>query len=111
MRGKVYLIGAGPGDPGLLTLKGREALRQADVVVYDALIDPQLLGWARPGAARIFAGKRGKQHSKEQSEINDILVRKASQGKTVARLKGGDPFLFGRGGEEAAALADKNIPF
>ena len=110
-KGKVYLIGAGPGDPGLLTLKGRDALAHADVVIYDALISPQLLEWAKPGAVKIFAGKRGHRHIKEQTEINDIMARKAAQGKVVARLKGGDPFLFGRGGEEAAHLADQGIPF
>src|ERR1039457_6443379 len=104
-KGVVFLIGAGPGDPGLLTLRGRDLLAKADVVVYDALINPQLLEWARPGAVKIFVGKRGRHHAIEQSEINSILVRKASQGKRVARLKGGDPFLFGRGGEEAAHLA------
>jgi len=111
MKGKVYLIGAGPGDPGLLTLKGRDVLAKADVVVYDALIDPQLLEWTKPGTVHIFAGKRGRHHSKEQAEINDLIARKAAQGKCVARLKGGDPFLFGRGGEEAAFLSDRDIPF
>jgi uroporphyrinogen III methyltransferase / synthase len=111
MRGKVYLIGAGPGDPGLLTLKGRECLAKADIVVYDALINAQLLDWAKPGAVKIFVGKRGRQHAKEQKEINDILARKALQNHVVARLKGGDPLLFGRGGEEAAHLARQNIPF
>ncbi len=110
-KGKVFLIGAGPGDPGLLTLRGRDILAKADVVVYDALIHPELLEWARPGAVKIFVGKRGRQHAKEQSEINSLLTRKASQGKRVARLKGGDPFLFGRGGEEAVHLADEDIPF
>src|SRR5258708_10745751 len=110
-KGKVYLIGAGPGDPGLLTLKGRDILAKADLVVYDALINPRLLEWAKPGAARLFVGKQGRAHSKEQVEINEILVRKASQGKLVARLKGGDPFLFGRGGEEPPCLAGEGIPF
>ncbi len=111
MRGKVYLIGAGPGDPGLLTLKGRDVLSKADVVVYDALISPQLLEWAKPGALKVYVGKRGKHHEMEQREINEILARKAAHGRAVARLKGGDPFLFGRGGEEAAYLADQDIPF
>src|ERR1035437_7017954 len=111
MHGKVYLIGAGPGDPGLLTLKGRDILTRADVIVYDALISPLLLDWAKPGAQKLYVGKQGRRHIKEQSEINDILVRKAAQGKTVARLKGGDPLLFGRGGEEAVYLADHGIPF
>src|SRR5258708_35529791 len=111
MKGKVFLIGAGPGDPGLLTLRGRDILSKADVVVYDALMDTQLLDWVKPGAVKIFVGKRGSRHIKEQSEINAILARKAAQGKSVARLKGGDPFLFGRGGEEAVYLAEQSIPF
>src|SRR5262245_44037755 len=111
MRGKVYLIGAGPGDPGLLTLKGRDALAKSDLVVYDALVNTQLLDWAKPGAMRIYVGKRGGQHAKEQKEINDILVRQAKRGRLVARLKGGDPFLFGRGGEEALHLYEHDIPF
>ena len=111
MRGKVYLIGAGPGDPGLLTIKGRDVLAKSDVVVYDALISQQLLDWAKPNAVKLYVGKRGKQHAMEQNEINSLLVRQASQGKRVARLKGGDPFLFGRGSEEAAHLAKAHIPF
>src|SRR5262245_43593803 len=99
MRGKVYLIGAGPGDPGLLTLKGKECLSRADVVVYDALVSARLLDWAKPQAKRLFVGKRGKHHAAEQPQINEILRRQAQRGKIVARLKGGDPFLFGRGGE------------
>ena len=111
MKGKVYLIGAGPGDPGLVTLRGRECLQRADIVVYDALVNPQILDGAKPSAPKIYVGKQGKQHAKEQSEINDILVRQAQRGRLVARLKGGDPFLFGRGGEEAAFLYDHDIPF
>ncbi len=111
MRGKVYLIGAGPGDPGLLTLKGKEFLAKADVVVYDALMSPQLLDWSKAGAIKVYVGKRGHQHAMEQQEINSLIARQASRGRLVARLKGGDPFLFGRGGEEAAFLAEKNIPF
>ncbi len=110
-KGHVFLVGAGPGDPGLLTLRGKSVLTKADVVIYDALINTQILQWTKPGAARIFVGKQGAAHSKEQSDINSLLVRKASQGKLVVRLKGGDPFLFGRGGEEAAALAEAGIPF
>src|SRR5882724_4664444 len=110
-KGKVFLIGAGPGDPGLLTLKGRDVLAKADVVVYDALINPLLLRWTRPGAAKIYVGKRGAQHEKEQQEINELMARHARRGRKVARLKGGDPFLFGRGGEEAAYLADEDIPY
>ena len=112
MKGKVYLIGAGPGDPGLLTLKGRECLDKADVVVYDALVNPRLLEWVRPNVPKIYVGKRGKQqHAKEQKEINDLMVRQAQRGRLVARLKGGDPFLFGRGGEEALYLYQHDIPF
>lgn len=110
-KGKVYLIGAGPGDPRLLTLKGRDVLAKADAIVYDALVSPDLLEWAKPGALKIFVGKHGKLHAKEQSEINEILVRQAARGRQVARLKGGDPFLFGRGGEEAAFLYEHDIPF
>ncbi len=110
-KGKVSLIGAGPGDPGLLTLKGLERLRQADVIVYDALINPVLLDWAKPHVPKIFVGKRGQQHAREQSEINDLLVRQALRGRRVARLKGGDPLVFGRGGEEAMVLHDHGIPF
>jgi uroporphyrinogen III methyltransferase/synthase len=111
MRGTVYLIGAGPGDPGLLTLKGRDVLAKADAVVYDALINPQLLTWTRPGAQKIFVGKRGRHHVKEQRDINTILARLASRVRVVARLKGGDPFMFARGGEEAAFLAREKIRF
>lgn len=111
MPGKVYLIGAGPGDPGLLTLKGREILARADAIVYDALINPRLLDWARRGAQKIFVGKRGRHHIKEQGEINTILARLAARTRVVARLKGGDPFLFARGGEEAGFLAKAKIPF
>lgn len=110
-KGTVFLIGAGPGDPGLLTLKGRRWLAAADVVVYDALVAPQILDWAKPGAVRVFVGKRGSHHAMEQREINELLVRHALRGRRVARLKGGDPFLFGRGGEEAAHLYDHGIPF
>ena len=111
MKGKVFLIGAGPGDPGLLTLKGRDRLEKADVVVYDALVNARLLDYAKSGAARFYVGKRGHQHAMEQSQINDLLVRQALRGRQVARLKGGDPFLFGRGGEEALFLHDHKIPF
>src|SRR5438105_5341380 len=111
MKGKVFLIGAGPRDPGLLTLKGRDCLAKADVVVYDALINPQVLDWAKSSAPKIYVGKRGHQHAKEQNEINEILVRQAARGRMVARLKGGDPFLFGRGGEEAGFLHAHGISF
>ena len=109
--GKVYLIGAGPGDPGLLTVKGREALERADVVVYDRLAHPSLLDHAPPSAERIFAGKARGQQELTQDGINALLVERARAGQRVARLKGGDPFVFGRGGEEALALARNGIPF
>jgi uroporphyrinogen III methyltransferase / synthase len=110
-RGKVYLIGAGPGDPGLLTLKGKEILSKADVVVYDALVHPKILEFIPKGARKIFRGSRGKSGAMKQSQINDLLVQLASQGKRVVRLKGGDPFVFGRGAEEIMALAGKKIDF
>ena len=108
---KVYLIGAGPGDPGLLTVKGRAALERADVVVYDRLAHPSLLDYAPPAAERVFAGKARGQQELTQDGINALLVEQARAGKRVARLKGGDPFVFGRGGEEALALARAGIPF
>ncbi len=109
--GKVYLIGAGPGDPGLITLKGMECLAKADVIVYDHLLDERLLESALPEAERIYVGKTSSEHTLEQSEINRLLVEKAKEGKVVVRLKGGDPFVLGRGGEEGEALADNHIPF
>jgi uroporphyrinogen III methyltransferase / synthase len=110
-KGLVYLIGAGPGDPGLITVRGLECLRQADVVVYDSLANRGFLKEARPGAEIVFVGKSAGQHTLPQEKINDFLVQKASEGKTVARLKGGDPFVFGRGGEEAMALAKAGLAF
>lgn len=109
--GKVYLIGAGPGDPGLITLKGVRCLEEADVVAYDALANPRLLQHARPDAERIYVGKRGGDHALPQEEIGRLLVERARAGKIVARLKGGDPFVFGRGGEEAEELAEAGVPF
>jgi uroporphyrin-III C-methyltransferase / precorrin-2 dehydrogenase / sirohydrochlorin ferrochelatase len=109
--GIVYLVGAGPGDPELLTIKGRRLLGLADTVVYDALVDPRLLDFCQPSAARLYAGKRSGGHSRSQEEINALLVAEASAGRTVVRLKGGDPFMFGRGGEEAEALVDAGIAF
>lgn len=96
--GVVYLIGAGPGDPGLLTIRGKEALERADAVVYDRLAHPSLLDYARPDAERIYVGKASANHAMKQPDINATIVRLALEGKTVARLKGGDPLVFGRGG-------------
>lgn len=110
-KGKVYLIGAGPGDPGLLTIKGKECLERSDVVVYDYLVNPKLLEYAKEGTEIIYAGKRKGNTELTQEVINRILINKAKEGKTVARLKGGDPFIFGRGGEEAEALFEHGIPF
>lgn len=107
----VYLIGAGPGDPGLLTLRGKALLERADVIVYDYLASDALLAHARPDAERVYVGKKAGLHALPQEEINRLLVAKAREGKTVARLKGGDPYIFGRGGEEAEALIDAGIPF
>lgn len=109
--GKVYLVGAGPGDPGLISRKGLDCLAQADVVIYDHLVDERLLDSASPEAERIYVGKAAAKHSREQMETNQLLVTKAGQGKTVVRLKGGDPFVLGRGSEEAEALAQSHIPF
>jgi len=109
--GKVYLVGAGPGDPGLITVKGVECLKQADVVLYDHLVNETLLQLAPENCDRIRVGKRKKAHTIPQDEINNLLVKLAREGKTVVRLKGGDPFVFGRGGEEALTLADNGVPF
>jgi len=107
----VALVGAGPGDPGLMTVRGLALLRRADVIVYDRLVDPRLLDEARPDAVRVFVGKASGHHTLAQSQINALLVRHAARGRRVVRLKGGDPFVFGRGGEEAAALAAAGIAF
>ncbi|MBI3684454.1 MAG: uroporphyrinogen-III C-methyltransferase [Acidobacteria bacterium] len=111
MNGKVYLVGAGPGDPSLITLKGLRALGQADCVLYDNLASPDLLHHAPPAAERLYVGKKKAQHPISQDDICALLIRKAREGKTVVRLKGGDPFIFGRGGEEAEALADAGVAF
>ena len=109
--GVVYLVGAGPGDPGLLTLKAAELLGRADTVVYDRLIHPEVLGRARRGARLVFAGKEGGGAQVTQPEINAVLIAQARLGRMVVRLKGGDPFVFGRGGEEALALVEAGIAF
>jgi len=107
----VALVGAGPGDPRLMTVRGLALLRRADVIVYDRLVDPRLLDEARPDAIRVFVGKSAGRHTLPQAEINALLVRHAQCGRRVVRLKGGDPFVFGRGGEEAEALAAAGIPY
>jgi uroporphyrinogen III methyltransferase / synthase len=109
-RGKVYLVGAGPGDPGLLTLKGAAVLRDADVVIYDYLANPELLLDAKPGAELIYVGMHAAERL-SQDEVNRLLVERAKEGKRVCRLKGGDPFVFGRGGEEAEYVAASGVPF
>ena len=109
--GWVWLAGAGPGDPGLVTLHAANALAQADVIVYDALVERQILDMARIGATVEYAGKRGGKPSPKQRDISLRLVQLARDGKRVCRLKGGDPFIFGRGGEEALALVEHGIPF
>src|SRR5439155_20028086 len=107
--GKVYLVGAGPGDLGLVTLRAKERIERADVIVYDHLANPEMLGWARDAAEIIYAGKKAGEHALTQDEINQLLVEKARAGKEVVRLKGGDPFVFGRGAEEAKAIVDAAI--
>ena len=109
--GICYLVGAGPGDPGLLTLKGRACLERAEVVVYDYLCNPALLKWAPESSKKIYVGKKAGSHALSQEDINAVLVEQTRAGKIVVRLKGGDPFLFGRGGEEAEALAEASSPF
>lgn len=108
-KGKVFLVGAGPGDPGLLTIKAAKTIGAADVIVYDHLVNPEVLAHSRRGVELIYAGKRAGEHSMSQHEINRLLVARAHRGEIVVRLKGGDPFIFGRGGEEAEALVEAEI--
>ncbi|MBF0105171.1 MAG: uroporphyrinogen-III C-methyltransferase [Deltaproteobacteria bacterium] len=110
-QGRVYLIGAGPGDPGLFTLKGVEALGVSDIVVYDYLVNDEILKHANPQAEKIYVGKKANHHVMRQEEINALIVKRAKDGAVVARLKGGDPFVLGRGGEEAEELCAHGIPF
>ncbi len=110
-KGWVWLVGAGPGDPGLITALGLKAISEADFILYDALVDERLLALARPGAGLIFAGKRAGVVSCKQADISNMLIDLARKGSRVLRLKGGDPFVFGRGGEEAGALAQARVPF
>ncbi len=109
--GKVFFVGAGPGDPKLITLRGQEAIASSDVVVYDRLASPRLLRWMKAGAQKIYVGKLPDRHTLKQEEINALLLKLALEGKTVTRLKGGDPAVFGRVGEEALTLAEQSVPF
>jgi uroporphyrin-III C-methyltransferase len=111
VNGIVYIVGGGPGDPGLITVKGLHCLRRADVVLYDRLVAQALLNEAPTGAELIDVGKEPKRHRRSQAEINALLIEKAREGKTIVRLKGGDPFVFGRGGEECQALAEAGISY
>ena len=111
MKAKVYLVGAGPGDPGLITVKGRKCIQHADVIIYDYLASPALLSDTRESAELIYVGKKGGDHTLSQDEINSLIVEKARSGGIVCRLKGGDPFIFGRGGEEAEVLFKAGLPF
>ncbi|BDH61885.1 uroporphyrin-III C-methyltransferase [Lysinibacillus sp. PLM2] len=111
MRGFVYIVGAGPGDPKLLTIRGLECIQQSDVIMYDRLVNPALLNYAKKDAELIYCGKEPGKHGLIQEEIHRVLVEKAEQGYTVTRLKGGDPFVFGRGGEEAAILRQAGIGY
>jgi uroporphyrinogen III methyltransferase/synthase len=108
---RVFLVGAGPGDPGLITVRGRECIARADVIIYDHLANPAMLDWAETGSELIYVGKKGGKHTMAQGDINALIVSKSREGKVIVRLKGGDPFIFGRGGEEAEVLAGEGIAF
>ena len=110
MPGLVWLVGAGPGDPGLVTVHALNALRQADLVVHDALVNSQILGWCKPGTRIVYSGKRGGKPSPQQTDISQQLIAFSRQGRRVVRLKGGDPFVFGRGAEEVLALLEAGVP-
>src|SRR5258708_2498871 len=99
-QGKVYLVGAGPGDLGLVTLRARQLVERADVIIYDYLSNPEILSWARPGIKKIYVGKTAGKHTLSQDEINQVLIESGRAGHCIVRLKGGDPYVFGRGGEE-----------
>lgn len=109
--GNVTLVGAGPGDPSLMTLKGLRSIQKADCIIYDRLVDPALLSYAKDSCERIYVGKKASHHTMKQEEINALLAEKAAQKKEVVRLKGGDPYVFGRGAEEALYLKEHGIPF
>lgn len=109
--GKVYLVGAGPGDAGLLTIKGRDCIAEADVILYDALVSDEIMAYCRPECETVFVGKRAGKHSLIQEEINALLLDHASKNNKIVRLKGGDPFVFGRGGEEALFLSQNGVSF
>lgn len=111
MQGTVYLLGAGPGDPSLMTLRGKELISEADCLIYDALISPAILAWAKPGCEGIYVGKRASHHAMPQEDINRLLVASSRKFERVVRVKGGDPYVFGRGGEEGEALAEAGVPF
>jgi uroporphyrin-III C-methyltransferase len=111
MTGKVYLVGAGPGDPGLLTIKGKTCIEGADVIFYDRLVSREILDLARPDTELVYVGKTIENHSYHQDEIHQMMIHQALMGKTVARIQGGDPFVYGRGAEEAEALRAHGIPF
>ena len=110
-KGKVVLVGAGPGDVGLLTLSGKQWMQKADVILYDHLVNPEMVRFTQKSTEMIYVGKKEGFASMEQEQINDLLIRKACEGKIVIRLKGGDPFLFGRGGEEIQAVQKAGVPF